>query len=622
MPSHPIIFSGNLVYANGKAVAGQQQATLLAYVDGLKAAGAQRIDLNPGVTSLSNQAVMSLYDAVVQHIRQLGLRLAINPEFTPGELGQGITFQDFQNAAQQSYMQLASRYQPDNFVIVHEPTTAATSMGVATTVQDWHNFILALAPVIKKASPHTRVGAGGFQNGVLPNLSAQENSYFQDFVNNIPVCSASTVSTGCLDFMTMDIYNTDTFPAYKQWILLAQEAHKGIYIEETWTPHYLPSGTVITGNLTKPLDSLAILGAGDSAFASLNAQWLQAMAGWASANGMEAMTAFTTVAFFAYGSPGQDKILNTAYDFGENSAVTNAIQQGQLTDTVTASNGYLADVPQFGIKQVTSVSSASYATLTSIFNPTCGPGAKPCNANATVAPDELVSGFGVDLATSSDVTKSVNFPTTLAGTTMTLVDSSNTSYNVPMYSASPLQVNYYVPGNAKPGPATITVTSGDGAQTTGIVLIAPVAPGLYTANANGMGAASAIAVCAGTCSGWPTAGSSNGQFFQDTFTCTGNCVPQPISLGAPTDTVVVELFGTGLRHVSSTSAITATVNNGQITLPVLYAGPQSGFTGLDQVNVQIPRSLAGSGEVNLVLTVQDNVNSINTAFNTVTLNIQ
>jgi uncharacterized protein (TIGR03437 family) len=35
---------------------------------------------------------------------------------------------------------------------------------------------------------------------------------------------------------------------------------------------------------------------------------------------------------------------------------------------------------------------------------------------------------------------------------------------------------------------------------------------------------------------------------------------------------------------------------------VLYAGPQGSVPGLDQVNVQIPSSLAGSGNANIQLT--------------------
>jgi uncharacterized protein (TIGR03437 family) len=90
-------------------------------------------------------------------------------------------------------------------------------------------------------------------------------------------------------------------------------------------------------------------------------------------------------------------------------------------------------------------------------------------------------------------------------------------------------------------------------------------------------------------------------------------------LGGPADQVVVELFGTGIRHVSSLSAVAATIN-GQ-SVPVEYAGPQGQFAGLDQVNVQLPHSLAGSGEVTLVLSVLDTVSQVTTTANAVTLHI-
>ncbi len=613
-PSQPIVFSGNLVFADGKAVAGQNITTLLAYVDGLKAAGAQRVDLNPGVTTVTTDSTRQLYDQVVRHIRELGMQVAINPEFTPGELGKGITFQDFQTAAEQNYVELATRYQPDIFVIVHEPTTAAASMGVDTTVQEWHNFILDLGPRIKAASPHTRLGAGGFQNGVLPQLSQQENTYWMDFVTNIPTCSASNTTTGCLDVMTMDIYNDDTFPTYAQYIAAAKTAGKGIYIEETWAPHYLPvplpsDAISSTGKLKESLDAIALVGAGDSVFESLDSAWLQAMATWASANGMEAITAFTTEAFFAYGTTGSDHISSSGYS----TMVQGSLSAGTLTSCGQAFQGY---VKQMGFKEAASVSSASYATLSSNFTKGCGSGTNPCNANVTVAADELVSAFGADLATTTLLDGT--FPTSLGGTTMTLVDSSNTTYPVPLYFVAPGQVNYYVPADVKPGPATITVKSGDGTETIGIILVSPVMPGLYTANANGQGAPAGIAVCAGTCSGWPN---QQGQFWQYTFNSgcgNGNCQPQPISVAA-NDTVVLELYGTGVRHLSALSAITAQINGQSVT--VQYAG-KAGYTGEDQINVQIPSSLAGSGMVNLVLTVQDTVDGLTFTSNTVALNLQ
>ena len=183
-PTRPVVFSANLVFAHGSVIANAPLDALLNYVDGLKQAGAQRIEFNPGVTSLADPNVMAKYDALVAHIRQLGLGLAINPEVNPGEVGSKPAFQDFQNAALPAYQQLAARYQPDNFVIVHEASTMDGRLGLTTNVAAWHNFILAAAPLIKAASPHTRVGAGGFLNGALPFLSNQENAYWLDFVKS------------------------------------------------------------------------------------------------------------------------------------------------------------------------------------------------------------------------------------------------------------------------------------------------------------------------------------------------------------------------------------------------------------------------------------------------------
>ena len=136
-----------------------------------------------------------------------------------------------------------------------------------------------------------------------------------------------------------------------------------------------------------------------------------------------------------------------------------------------------------------------------------------------------------------------------------------------------------------------------------------VAPGLYTANANGKGAAAAIAI---------TIHADGSQSSQPTFSCSAaaGCSALPIGPGAPGDTVIVELFGTGLRRQSA-----ATVQIAGQNLPVLYAGPQGGYTGLDQVNVEIPRSLAGSGPVSVVLTVQD-ASGNTSASNPVTISIQ
>ncbi len=93
-------------------------------------------------------------------------------------------------------------------------------------------------------------------------------------------------------------------------------------------------------------------------------------------------------------------------------------------------------------------------------------------------------------------------------------------------------------------------------------------------------------------------------------------VSRPIDLGpdlgASSDQVFLVLYGTGFRLRSTLENMTAKL--GGVTIPVLFAGAQGDYAGLDQVNLQIPRALIGRGEVDLVLIVdgrQSNVVRVN-----------
>ena len=98
----PVIIGANHYLANGSILQGLDTQTLLDYVDGLKAAGAQRIDLSPAIDSVNNPAIEAKYDAIVQHIRELGLQLALDPQFAKNEASLA-SFQDFQTLAAQTY---------------------------------------------------------------------------------------------------------------------------------------------------------------------------------------------------------------------------------------------------------------------------------------------------------------------------------------------------------------------------------------------------------------------------------------------------------------------------------------------------------------------------------------
>jgi uncharacterized protein (TIGR03437 family) len=78
-------------------------------------------------------------------------------------------------------------------------------------------------------------------------------------------------------------------------------------------------------------------------------------------------------------------------------------------------------------------------------------------------------------------------------------------------------------------------------------------------------------------------------------------VAVPIDLDRDTASVVLVLYGTGIRGLSATEAVEVTI--GGEPAEIEYAGEQGQWPGLDQVNVLIPRSLQARGEVEVGLTV-------------------
>lgn len=77
--------------------------------------------------------------------------------------------------------------------------------------------------------------------------------------------------------------------------------------------------------------------------------------------------------------------------------------------------------------------------------------------------------------------------------------------------------------------------------------------------------------------------------------------PAPIDLGPEGDIVFLALYGTGFRNRSALSAVKVQIGGTEMTIN--YAGPQLQLVGLDQINVFLPRSLAGRGETDVVVTV-------------------
>jgi uncharacterized protein (TIGR03437 family) len=192
-----------------------------------------------------------------------------------------------------------------------------------------------------------------------------------------------------------------------------------------------------------------------------------------------------------------------------------------------------------------------------------------------IAPDSLVSIFGEKLAPS----------------TVTVRGSDTVMRPVTVLLATPQQINALLPAGLPTGPGEVTVTPSDGAVTRIPVTIAPVAPGLFTAGTTNIAAAIAV-----------TAKADGTQSIQYTAQCSATaCTANPIDLGAPEETTALVLYGTGFR-AAALGEVAVTI--GGVAATVFSAGAQSQFPGLDQVNVILPRALAGRGTLEVKLSAR------------------
>jgi uncharacterized protein (TIGR03437 family) len=215
-------------------------------------------------------------------------------------------------------------------------------------------------------------------------------------------------------------------------------------------------------------------------------------------------------------------------------------------------------------------------------------------SGTTLASESIVAAFGTGLAITTEAAATLPLPTSLAGTTITVKDSAGAERLAPLFFVSPAQANYQMPPGTASGTATVTITNRYGEVSVGTVQIATVAPGLFAANANGQGVAAALALRVRADGSQQFEPVSRFDPAQNRFVST------PIDLGPATDQVFLILFGTGTRFRSSLPNVSARI--GGVDAPVLFVGAQGDFVGLDQINLQIPRSLIGRGEVEIRMT--------------------
>jgi uncharacterized protein (TIGR03437 family) len=191
--------------------------------------------------------------------------------------------------------------------------------------------------------------------------------------------------------------------------------------------------------------------------------------------------------------------------------------------------------------------------------------------------------FNAALATSTASASSSTWPMALGGATVTVTDSKGAQTPAGILYASPGQVNYQMPSTVATGLGHVTITSG-GTSVSGTVNIVSTYPGLFRAATDGLAAAQTVTVN----------GSSQVVAAASTVNSAGQAIPTPINVAS--GQVYLVVYGTGI----ATAAVTATI--GGVNATVAYSGAQGQYPGLDQVNLLIPSSLAGKGQVNVVVT--------------------
>ena len=218
------------------------------------------------------------------------------------------------------------------------------------------------------------------------------------------------------------------------------------------------------------------------------------------------------------------------------------------------------------------------------------------------AAGELVAAYGSGLAPGTKSATELPLPQTLLDVQVQLTDSNGNVSLAPLLYVSPTQINYQVPNGLSAGAVTATVLSGTTAVAAGMLEVQAIAPTIFTANLTGSGVPSAQIQRV----------HPDGTYeYDDVFeAASGQFVPSPITFNG--DSLYLILYGTGFDAASKNGTA---VDIGGISTSVLFSGPQGQFAGLDQIDAQLPGSLAGAGQVTVNVTVDGSTaNAVTIAF--------
>lgn len=292
-------------------------------------------------------------------------------------------------------------------------------------------------------------------------------------------------------------------------------------------------------------------------------------------------TASATIALTVTGLSTLDLLASSVQINGQTATVAPDVATGNVNVTIPAASLANAGVLNIQVKTFNGTHSLPLSipvVPAASLNSQAVAVVDAASFRAGAAAESIASAFGTKLASTfvSAASTIAVLPTALDGTTVYI-----NGVNAPLFFVSPGQINFEVPVGTVSGPAAIVIVAKDGSVSQGQILVGDISPGIFTRLANGTGAPAAVA------------STDNGATFPILMS---NADGTPVEVSAGN---VIVLFGTGLRFRSGEMTATA----GGVTGAPSFVGAQGGLVGLDQINLTIPQSMAGKGEMDLVFAV-------------------
>jgi len=202
---------------------------------------------------------------------------------------------------------------------------------------------------------------------------------------------------------------------------------------------------------------------------------------------------------------------------------------------------------------------------------------------AIVRSTDALAGADVTASGFSETQRSPALPVELGGVSVAVNGAAAGLYFV---GGSSKQINFVVPLGVTSGIASVVVNKADGTRFRGSVIIVPAQPDIFTIPVNRAIVFNVTNPAARTTEPFAVTSTDS----------SGNTVP-----------TVLEINLTGARFALASEVkvtIVTTSGNTDITgASIVFIGPNKEMPGLDLINFTLPATLAGAGDVPIIVTV-------------------